>query len=783
MKKLDIRLLRMIKHSKGQFISVTVIVAAALCIYVLFNITSINIKNAAKDYYNATNINDIHVQLVKLPSAAIDDLKSIEGIKEVQGRISFDVPLRVRDKDEKVQIRILSLPGDNEKINKLYPSNNKRAKLGNDNAILIEQFAKARNISPGDYITPYINGKVHNLKVSNIASSSEFVYLMENEQSLMPAAEKFGVVYVSEEFAQSAYGYKGSYNELLITVKDGSRIDDIVDVVEKRLDKYGIKRITKLEDQISNKVLTEKMDGIDKMANTIPVLFLMVAAIIIAILLSRVVNNDRIAIGVLKALGYSNLRVLFHYAKYAMAIGIIGSAVGITGGILLSGPLSQVFVSYFNIPLTKIDIYYAYIAKAIALTSSFCILSGLWGSRTALGILPADSMRPEVPRSGKRIFLEKISFIWSRLSFSWKMVIRNILRTKRRFILLVLGLSLTYGINTVPLYEADAMPAMFELQYGEYQKMDYTINFTHPMNKSIVNDIKHLIDTSRVEGKLEYPFELKNGWYKKAVNIIGVEANTSFYKFVDVNNKEVKLKENGIFITEALAKTLNIKQGDKIIVKNFLPGKKDVVLEVNSVIRQYLGINAYMNIKEMQNLLIDKEMITGVNLDSKDNVKEKLEDIKNISSVSSVGDMKNSFMQFLDTLIIATRFYMLFGGILGFAIIYNSTIIGISERNMEFASLRVMGFDKKDIFRMISRENFLMAGIAILLGIPLGLGMIKGIAQSFSSEMITFPLIFSPRIFIYAAIATVFFVIIAQLATLKKVYNLNFIDALKSRIS
>jgi putative ABC transport system permease protein len=132
---------------------------------------------------------------------------------------------------------------------------------------------------------------------------------------------------------------------------------------------------------------------------------------------------------------------------------------------------------------------------------------------------------------------------------------------------------------------------------------------------------------------------------------------------------------------------------------------------------------------------------------------------------------------------LAIGFYMLFGGILGFALIYNATIISISERTMEFAALRIMGFDKRDIYGMISKENSLMALIAIIVGIPFGASMINGMVGSFSSEMITFPLILSPKFFVQAAIATIIFVIIAQLATLKKIYNLNFIDALKSRIS
>lgn len=783
MKKLDVRLIRMIKHSKGQFISVTAIVATALCIYVLFNMTTININDAVATYYNITNTNDLNVQLVKIPKGAVDDLKSIEGIKEAQGRISFDVPLRVENKDEKVSIRLISVPPSGEKINKLYWPSGHPVKIDTNNLVLLEQFAKARNIKAGDSITPYINGRVHQLTVSGIAASSEFIYLMENEQTLLPVPDKFGIAYVSEEFAQSVYGYQGSYNEVLITVKDNVNIDDIIEKIEIRLDKYGVKRITKLENQLSNSVLVQKIDGIEKMSNVLPLIFLMVGAVIIVIMLSRIVANDRMAIGVLKALGYKNYDVLSHYTKYALAIGLVGSVIGITGGILLSGPLSQVFVSYFNIPFVSIKVYYSFVFKALILTSIFCVASGLLGARTILHILPADSMRPEAPKSGKRILLERIGFFWSRLSFSWKMVIRNIMRTKRRFIFLVLGLAMTYSINAVPLYMGEAMPAMFNLQYGEYQKMDYNIDFTHPMNKNIINDLDHLVDASKIEPRLEYPFELKNGWRKKAVNFIGTPRDTAFYEFRDINDKVVKLKAKGLFVTEALAKLLSVKQGDYLTIKNFIPGKEDVKIEVTGIVKQYLGINAFMDIETMQDLLLDKEMITGVSLASTDNVKEKLKDIKNIAAVRSSDEIQNAFLEYLDTMNIATKFYLIFGGILGFAIIYNATIIGISERNMEFASLRVLGFDKKDIYSMITKENAIMTVIAILIGIPLGISMIKGIAQSFSSEMITFPLIISPKIFIYAAIATIFFVIIAQLATKRKIYNLNFIDALKSRIS
>ena len=783
MKKLDLRLLRMIKNTKGQFISITIIIAAALCIYVLFNMTSVNIRDSINYYYDLTNINDIHVQLIKIPQGTLRELRNIEGVKEVQGRISFDVPLRVQNKEEKVSIRMITLTDEGEKINKLYYLSGNSVNMGSNDVILLEQFAKARGIKPGDVITPYINGREHKLNISGVAASPEFIYLMENDQSLLPANEKFGVAYVSEAFAQSVYGYRGSYNELLITVEDGSRIDDVVEIIEKKLDKYGVKRIIKLEDQLSNNVLIQKMDGIDQMAAAIPVLFLTVAAIIISIMLSRIVNNDRMAIGVLKAMGYGNIRVLSHYTKYSLSIGLVGAILGILGGLLLSVPFSNVFIVYFNIPLMKTDIYYGYMIKAIVLTSIFCIGSGLFGAKSVINIMPADSLRPEAPKSGKRILLERIEWVWHSLSFSWKMVIRNIARTKRRFALLVLGLALTYAINTVPLFEGIAIPEMFNLQYGKYQKMDYSIDFSHPMNKSVMVDLKKLIDVDHMEAKVEYPFKLTNGWRERNVFVIGVPHNTSLYEFRDSNQRVVYLKPNSILIAKALSKTLSIKQGDTLTIKNFLPGKKDIEVEVGGVIEQYMGINAYMDIETMERLMVERDLITGVTLTSKDHIKDKLKDIKNISSVNSSADMKSAFFDYLDTIVLATKLYLLFGGILGFAIVYNSTIVGISERSMEFASLRILGFDKNDIFWMITRENFLMTVAAIFVGIPIGMGMIKGFAESFSSEVITFPVLMDTEIFITAAIATIFFVFIAQLAAYKKIHDLNFIDALKSRIS
>ncbi|SHI55041.1 ABC transporter permease [Lutispora thermophila] len=782
MKKLDLRLLRMIKASKGQFISVVIIIMVGLSIFISFSTTAVNMRNAIDYYYEESKLSHIHVQLMRIPQNALNEIESMEGVTDVQGRISFDVPLKIDDKGEKVTIRIISMPEGGGKVNRLYPGETMDG-LNQGKTILIRQFAQARNIKPGDIIQPYINGREHSLKVADVASSSEFVYLMENEQTMMPANERFGVAYVAEEFAQSVYGFGGSYNELLIRVKDEDMIDDIARKLEERLDKYGVKRIVKREDQLSNKILSQELLGLDIMAAAIPVLFLIVAGIIIVIVLSRIVSNDRMSIGVLKALGYSNGQVLLHYLKYALIIGITGSVLGIIVGLVIAGAMSEIYAMFFEIPLLKVEIHYIYIIYSIVLTSLFCMVSGFMGARRVLGIMPADSMRPEPPKSGKHIFIENISFIWSRLSFSWKMVIRNIMRTKRRFVFLVMGLAMAFAINTIPIFMWDNATGMFYIQYGKFQKMDYIIGLAKPMNENVIYDVKGLLKVGKLEPRVEYPFEISNGLKKLNANIVGVPRNTMFYEFRNEYDEEVILPYKGIFITEYMAKALNVKKGDYVRVRNFIPGKDDMYFEVKEVIKQYLGVNAYMDIEHMREKLTEKNMITAISVASKDDVKTKLEDIRNISFVNSREDMTKAFEEYMDVMLLSINIMILFGGILGFALIYNSTIISISERRMELAALRVMGFDKREIFWMLAKENFVITVISILLGIPMGTGMIYSIADAFNTEIYSLPMIITTRIFILAGLSTVLFVSIAQLAALKKIHNINFIDALKSRIS
>lgn len=785
MKKLDTRLIRSIKKTKGQFISITVVIILALTIYVSLSMVADNLNNSIISYYEITNFGDLFIEVSRIPKGAIDKLTSIEGVSIAQGRVSADVPLRVEDPTEKVNVRVVSLPREDLRINDIFVLDGENIGDNPKTTAVIQQFFDGRRMDIGDRIVPYIGGTEYPLEVVGVVGSPEYIYLMENEQSLLPAPEKFGIIYVTEDFAQSSLGYQGSYNEIMISIEDKylNRIDSISDEIEDQIAQYGVRRITKREDQLSHSIMMQEVEQLEKMSGAITFIFLAVAALIINIMLSRIVKRDRISIGVMKGLGYTNMNILMHYTKYSIIIGLVGSILGIIFSIPLSMLMTDLFIVYMNIPSFEMKVYYIYFVYGIILTTIFCVLSGLIGSRRVLNILPAESMRPETPKSGKRIWLEEFKFIWSRVSFSWKLVIRNISRTKKRAMFLVLGIALTYGITMMPLFMNTIWDSLFYIQYEEFQTMDYNIDFSRPMNKNVLREISQMVDVDHIEPKTEIPMELSRGWKKKAVSVIAVDKDTIMYNFKDSSGRDIKLTDDGIYLSEILAKVLNVKAGDEILIKNFMPDKEEKTARVSGIIQQYLGSNAYVDMDMMHKILDEKDVITGALINSEDEVVAKLKDVKNIRQIQSSQDMKDSLLEYMDMIIASMGVMLLFGGVLGFAIVYNVTAVSINERIMEFSSLRVMGFNKKQIYRMITRENGIMAIFGIILGMPVGYGICNALVSSVSTEIYSIPAILTPGTYFISALATLIYVGIAQLATIRKIHNLNLLDALKNRVS
>lgn len=780
MKKLDLRLLRLIKNSKGQFIAITVLIIIGLITYTGLSMAAINLEDSIDTYFTKMNFSDLFIEGIELTPEDIDKVENVSGVKAAEGRIVLDVSLQAEE-GEDAKIRIISKEKDKE-INKLYTVKGD-TDIKEEEILILKQFAEARGLDVGDEIPLEIAGKTHKFSIKGIVSSPEYIYLMENEQSLLPTPDKFGVGYIDEEYLQDMLGYGDIYTEALVTTEETEDLDELKEDIEEELKGQSIRRIYTREDQLSNRMVHEEIKGLKQVSSSIPVLFLGVAAIIIAALISRMIRNDRMSIGVMKSLGYDNKKILSHYTKLSLSLGLIGSVIGIILGSLLANEMAKLYLQFFNIPFLEGRFYPEFTLYGILISIIFCVLAGLWGARKVLKIDPAESMRPDPPKKGGRVFVDRIGFIWSRLSFSEKMVFRNIFRNKKRFIFLTLGIAITFSIVLMPFAMLDAMNTMFDKHYTQFQTMDYNVNFNRPLMENVIDEIKEKVDVDEIENKVEYPFEIINGEKKKVVNIIGLEENTKFYQFTTEKGEDIDLPKEGILLAEGLAKVMDIEEGDTVEIKTFNENDDNIKVKVKGIIRQSLGSNGYMDISQVRDDLIGSDISTGIYINSDDDVKDRLGGLEYVSFIQSTEDMINVYKEFTDLIIAALAVMLLGGGILGFVIIYNSTIMNIAERRLEFSSLRVLGLSKKEIFKVVTKENAIMTITGILLGIPLGIYMIRFLEDMYSTDIYSLRVDISLLSYIAAIASTTVFIFIAQLATYRKIKNLDFIEALKNRIT
>lgn len=777
-KKLDLRLLRLLKKQKGQVIAIVMVIVLGLMIYVAMNSAFINLTVSLEYHHENHHFADIYAEVFKISDDQVKKVSNLPGVKSTEGRFVFDVPF-IHEGDEKVNVRLMTSTFTD--INTLHALEGQASVFNGNQCLVIDKFAAARQISVGDSITVHVGGKDVDIEVSGVVSSPEFVYLIESEQSLLPSPGKFGVVYVSEKFIQNNLG-ETSYNEVLFTIDKQVQIESMINRLEDELDEYGLLRIYDKEDQLSNNLVHQELKGVEQTAQSVPVIFLGVAGVILIVMINRLVKNDRVVIGLLKSMGYSNKKILMHYTKLSLVIGLVGGIFGVIFGFALSVQFTAIYNEFFSIPTLRFLFRPELIVSAVFLISTFSIASGLIGARRAIKIQPAMSMRPEPPKVGKRILIEKLK-IWQYVKFSNKMVLRNLFRNKKRAVFITLGIVLTFSITLVPFFMVTAFQDLFSTMFGEFQTMDYNMNFSQGMHQNVLKDIEAELPVDHVEGKIEFPFNLSFKHFEKPINIIGLEANTAFFNFTNIENETVYLNKNDFFISEGFANVLNVSKGDEIRIESFIPDRDDAYIIVTEIIKQNLGANAYMLQEDMYDTLIDTHYINGAYIDTHEDITEAVDKWRQVSSVLSLEDMKGSFEEFLTLTITSLSILIIFAGILGFAIVYNSTIMTLNERRLEFSSLRVMGFTKNELMTQVYKEHLIMTLIGIVFGVPVSRWMLESLKQTFTTELYAFEVNINMMHLLGTSIALMIFVHLALAAAYRKIHHLDFIEALKNRLT
>lgn len=783
------KILRTIRRNVGQTLAVSAVIMCGTATLIAFTTAHRNLLLSKETYYAANQFADFEIMLERAPDTVLFKLEELDGVREVRGRIVDEAKLDLGAGHEARTGRIVSMPRlRGPVLNNVHVSEGRYFDPSATNEVIVSSaFAEANDLLLGETIHATIDGRRHALRVVGFGQSPEYIYIIRSIQDMIPSPERFGILWVPEDFAEGALDMQTASNNIVGTVDDPAELDRILDQAETVLQPYGLFAKIKAEDQVSNRFISDEISGLEATTRVIPPVFLGIASLVIAILMNRMVRNERSQIGLLKAYGYSNFAVAFHYIQYAAILGVIGSIAGGLLGQWAADQMMGMYGQFYEFPELHNRFYLNVFLRGSAIAVFFAVAGSWLAARRASGILPAESMRPEAPKSARRSWLERSPRIWNSLSFTSKMIARNVSRHPFRAGLNAFAVMISCGLLIIGFFMLDGMDYLMRFQFEISQRQDARVNFIIERGEGALREVARYEHVRAAEPQLQYPFEMRNGWYQKDVVIIGLPQGGRLQRLIDSDENEVAIPESGLVLSERLAFDLGAEVGDFITIKP-LYGKVEVEksVPVRKIVQQYFGASAYMSLDALSDVL-DEEMAINAVLVRMDGGTERTlnEQVRDVPGVATVEIRKDAHENLKETLgqqmAVSSVTTILFAGIIAFSVIYNVTSVSLAERERELASLRILGFSQQEVGRILYRENFMAGAVGLALGVPFGMIACRGLIEAFNTELYRLPYYIELST-IYVAIGlTVLFIVFANLAVRRKLIRLDLVEVLKSR--
>ncbi len=770
--------------------AVALVVMIGVSIYISMNTAYYNLDHSRDVFYRENHFADYYFHVVRAPYQVIKRIEALSGVDMVTGRVQMDVPL-MRENADRGTIRLTGyhLPLDKE-VNRIQLLSgrmfDKDPSGGRIEVLTDPQFAAANRLNPGDSLVVAAQGREVTLTVTGTAGGPEFIYPMKDAASLMPEPESFGIIMAPLNQVQQVLGYPGQVNQVLITVAPGYDEEKVAEQVEKILEPYGNLASYPRKDQLSHAMLDAELEGLQKSASSLPAVFLVLAAIIQYVMLGRMIKTQRREIGILKALGFDRRRIVMHYAGYSMMITLLGAVLGIIFGIMLSSVFSKAYAIFFNLPqeiggLNVKAIFYGLIFSLAAGAAA-----GLGASRGILSLNPAESMRSEPPRVSGRIGLERWTWLWRKLDNYWRMSIRTVWRNGWRSFFTMVGVMFAAGMLIIAFFADDSMDYMLTQHFAFEKSYDYLIRFTEPVKEYEILNISRLEGVVKSEPLLEVPVRVSFGVREEDDLLLGMNPGTTLKTVFNEDGDLLAIPQDGVLMNDMTAKKLGVKVGDQVTIETRMQSgvSQETSLKVLGINHQMIGSGSYVSLKQANQVLRESRIVTAVMLKvdpgKAADIEKELNRMTGVSSIQSRQRELEGFEKQMGYMIYFVVIMVSFAVILGFAIVYNSSVIGFSERQRELALLKMMGFSDREVGGLLLRETLLQSIPGMLLGLPFGRMMSQWWVAAISTEAFTFPVVVYPRTYIVSAIFGVLFVLAAHWFASRGIRHIEPTELLKN---
>ena len=786
MTPLNHKLIRDLIHMRGQIIAITLVLACGVATYVTMRSAFVSLEAAQAEYYSSYRFADVFTHVKRAPESVYASISAIPGVAAVQTRVVMDVTLDVPGVDEPATGRLISIPARRTPmLNDIFLREGRYIEPGHrGEALVSEAFASANRISVGDAIDAVMNGKWERLRIVGIALSPEYIYEIRPSE-VFPDNRRFGVLWVSRDVLGPAFNMKDASNDVAVSLTRGADEREVISRVDQLLDRYGSLGAYDRSDQISFRFLTDELGELRAYGLILPTLFLGIVAFLLNVLLSRLVGTQRGQVAVLKAFGYTRFEIGVHYLELALVAVAAGALAGVGFGLWLASEMMNIYARYFHFPALRLQIDAPLILFAVGIAAGAACLGAISAVRRAAGLPPAEAMRPEPPATFRPGLLERIG-LRTLLSPASRMIVRNLDRRRWRAFFSALAVALSVAIVVAGRYSIDAVERLVSVQFHAIQREDVTVVFQEPRPTHVSHELSQLAGVLRVEPYREVPARLRLGHRSRRVGILGLPLEGELRRPVDKQLSPVDLPPNGLVLNAKLAEILNARPGDVITVE-VLEGARPVrQVAVAALVDEPVGLGAYMQAGALHRLMREGDTISGAYLKVDSLVAPRLYSIlKHTPSISGVAvreAMLASFWKtFGESIWISTAFLVGFASVIAIGVVYNGARIALSERGNELACLRVLGFTRSEIGRILLGEQGLLTLGSIPAGFALGFALSMLLSRFFSRELFRLPMVVNAGTYAFAAIVVTAAAVFSGAVVAERLRRMDLTAVLKLR--
>lgn len=792
MNTLNIKLQRDLQSLWPQVLTIALVVAIGVAGFVgMFSVHG-SLENARDNFYRDNRMADVFINVKRAPVQLQSRLLSLQGGTAVQLHVVHDAQLALPGAQAPVTGRFVGLDlarvhAQRQDLNTLSLRSGRWPEPGRHlEAVVNERFAQARGLKPGDQVQAILNGQLQTVHLTGTVITPEYVFASRGGA---PDDKGFGVWWIDHQRMAHVFDMQGAFNQALFRVQDSqARTQDtaqLIAQIDALLAPYGTRGAQRQDQQISARIVNNELAQMQVMGTVLPAIFLAVSVFILNGVIGRQVATQRHQMAALKALGYPDHRIAWHYMGLALAI----SSLGLLAGLLLSQWIGRAMLDLYGevFRLARLD----YATTPWVVTASVALVlaaatAGTWRViRAVVRLRPAVAMQPPTPAHFRPSLIERVGLA-QHVSTGAMMAIRQVGQRPWRALFTVTGIALAVALQISGAFWLDAVDHIVDVQYRQSLRGDVVVHFQQAVPPSVQQDLQRLPGVIHAEAQRSEAVRLHAAGRQDEGVLLGVPQGARLMRVIDEQQGPVAMPPHGLVLSSLLARQLQVQQGDWIEVEFLMGRRHRVRMEVAATVHTLIGKQAFMNLQALHRLAREGAVVTEASLQVDPLAMAAFwQAVKQAPAIVSVLDKAASLAGFQETtsrnMGVFSAVLTLFAVAMAVGIVYNAARISLSESAWELASLRVLGMTRAEVSLLLLSPLAAQQILALPLGAVCGWGLASGLMALMSSDNIDFPVVIARSTYAWAALIVLAAGLVSALLVRRQIDRLDLVAVLKVR--